>query len=121
MFDQEVILLPRMIFYMNKNKIKTEINPAFYWYNELNLAFIPTQKDIEIREDRITCFKNVDEKASKLYNIDNYKKITIKKDELIIFEFKSRWESLTILDKKIEINLEYFFKKLWNFLHITKD
>jgi hypothetical protein len=89
MIDQEIILLPMMIFYMNKNKIKAEINPAFYGYNELDLEFIPTQKDIEIKEDRITCFKNFDEKASKLYNMNNYKKLTVKKDELIIFEFKS--------------------------------
>ena len=28
--DQEIILFPRMIFYMKKNKINTEINPGFY-------------------------------------------------------------------------------------------
>jgi hypothetical protein len=68
MIDQDVSLLPRMIFYMNKNEIKNEINPAFYGYNELDLAFIPKERDIEIKEDRITCFKNFAEKAPKFYN-----------------------------------------------------
>ena len=120
MIDQEVILLPRMIFYMNNNKTNTEI-PAFYGYNELDLAFIPTQKDIEIKEDRITCFKNFKEKASELYNLDNSKKLTIKKNELVIFEFKSRWESLKILDKKERNKLGIFLKKALEFIRYYKS
>ena len=121
MINQEVILLPRMVFYMDKDKMKTENNPSFYGYNELDLAFIPTEKDIEIKEDRITCFKNFDGKASKLYNIDNSQKLTIKRDELIIFEFKSRWESLTILDKKNRNKLEIFLKKALEFIAYYKE
>ena len=123
LIEQDTTLLPRMIFYMkqNKNEINNKINPDFHGYNELDLAFIPIQKDIEIKEDRITCFKNFAEKTVNFYKENNYEKLIIKKNEVIIIEFKSRWESLKDLDYKNRNKLEVFLKKALEFITYYKS
>ena len=130
-----ISFLPRIIFYMKKEGQKDELNDH-HGYNEIDCAFIYKKKrNAFIRKELITCFKSFEAKhLSSFYNDDNFlDHLTIRKNNVVILEFKSTWINLTNpkkgnenkrinkeepKDKKFENSLETFVKKAKRFINL---
>lgn len=129
---KEIIsFLPRIIFYMNDKKEKDN-GKDYYGYNEIDCSFKLQEKDkVELKKEMITCFKSFEAKEeSKFFKLDNVKKnITINKDDIVIMEVKSSWQTLTTSNKKIKSEndevvdnkLEKFIKKAKLFVEIYEE
>ena len=86
-----------MMFYLKNDNDKTFASKIHHGYNEIDCAFILKEKDkVVLERDKITCFKGFDSKEeSGFYNIDNFEdNITLKKNDIVILEIKSKWFDL---------------------------
>ena len=117
-----ICFLPKIIFY-KKKKDQTEGEKEYHGYNEIDCAFILKEKEeVKIDQEMITCFKSFDiNDEEKFYNIDNFKdNPIIQKDNVVIFEIKSKWENLKIIKEKSkdQYNLiEKFIRKAKGFVN----
>ena len=130
-----ISFLPRIMFYMKKEGQKDELNDH-HGYNEIDCAFIYKKKrNANIRKELLTCFKSFEAKhISSFYNDDNFlDHLIIRKNNVVILEFKSTWINLTNpkkgdenkrinkeepKDKKFENSLETFVKKAKRFINL---
>ena len=102
-----ISLLPRIMFYM-KNADSTKITSS--GFNEIDCAFILKEK-VEIEKEKITCLNKFSEKKdTKFYNVHNFSNLIIEKDNVVIIEVKSHWE--TIVGKKGNILIQFIDKAM---------
>ena len=97
--DSECLFfLPRLIFYQKVEK-ENQNNPngkEYHGYNEIDCAFILKGKSIEFNEEMITCFNDFKhEDESHFFNLNNFCKLKINQDNVVLLEIKSSWKPLS--------------------------
>ena len=127
--DSECLsFLPRLIFYQKEDKEKQN-NPdgkEYHGYNEIDCAFILKGKSVEFNEEMITCFNDFKyEDESHFFATENFCKLKINQDNVVLLEIKSSWKYLSKKDEydgvtkdgEKDNELTKFIKKAKRFVH----
>ena len=118
-----IVFLPRIIFYLEK-KMKYQAYNAdkkkYSGFNEIDCAFILKGKEkVIFKMEMITCFKSFENmEESAFFNINNFCELTLCKDDIVLMEVKSSWN--TLLKKKEDIYKKDTENKLEKFVNRAK-
>ena len=123
-----ISFLPRLIYYQKEDKEK-QINPdgkEYHGYNEIDCSFILKGKSVEFNEEMITCFNDFKyEDESHFFTPENFSKLKINQDNVVLLEIKSSWKYLSKKDEydgvtkdgEKDNELTKFIKKAKRFVH----